>query len=120
MEAVFGSRRQVGEEAAAPRGPRPGERGTQILEQEGHAGEGSLRQALLDGLRGEVVEFHHDRVDRRVARLDARDRRFQHLRRADLARLYERRQTERIIRIVLREAAHGPPPALLCHSAPAP
>ena len=97
MEAVLARWRQVGEEAAAAGGPGVGERRAEILEQEGHAGERPLRQARLDGLRGEVVELHHYRVDRRVAGLDARDGRFQRRRRADLARLHQRRETERIV-----------------------
>ena len=111
MEAVPGRRRQVGEEAAAARGPGAGERRAQILQQERHAGERPLRQACLDGLRGVVVELHHDRVDGRVARIDTRDRRLQHLRRADLARLHQRRETKRIARLVLREAAHRSSPS---------
>ena len=55
VEAVRARGRQVGEEAAAPRGPGTGERGAEILEQEGHAGERTVRQARFDGLRGEVV-----------------------------------------------------------------
>ena len=97
MEAVLGSRRQVGEEAAAPRGSGTGERRAEILEQERHAGERPVRQARRDGLRREVVKLHDDRVDGGVALAHPRDGRFQHLRRADLARLDERREPQRIV-----------------------
>ena len=106
MEAVVGCRRQIGEEAAAMCAPDTGERREESLEQVGNAGEGPLRQARLDGLRGVVVKLRHDRIDRRIARLHASDGSFQYLRRADLPRSHQFRETQRIVRLVFCEAAH--------------
>ena len=97
METVLRCRRKVGEEAAAPRGSCAGERRAEILEQEWHACERPIRQARRNGLRGEVVELHHERIDGGVARFDTCNGGFQHLRRAHLARLHERRETQRIV-----------------------
>ena len=120
MEAVLGRRRQIGKETAAVCAPDTGDRREESLDQVRHAGKRPLRQARLDGLRGVVVELRHDRVDRRIARLHARDGSFQNLRRADLPRFHQRRETQRIVRLVFREAAHRRSPPVRRHVPPEP
>ena len=60
--AVERGRRGVGEEPAAPRHGRPGERGAQVLQEKRHAAERSVGKPVGDRAAAVVVERHDHRV----------------------------------------------------------
>jgi hypothetical protein len=82
----------------------------QVLEEIRDAAERPIGQAVGDCLPGEVVEGKHDGVDRRVARLDARDRGVEELGRRDLPAADQVREPDGVVRFVLRESGHSYPP----------
>ena len=91
--AVHGGRRRVGEEARAARHLHTRERCREVLQEEGHAPERPLGQAVGDGLAPVVIQAHHHRVHRGVACLHALDGRLEQVAGRDLAPPHEIGQT---------------------------
>ena len=92
--AVLGRDVVAGEECRALREADARVLGAEVLEEEGHAGEGAGEggggDALLEGgAAGEVVHRGHDRVEAGVHPLDARDGRVHQLDGRDLLAAYE-------------------------------
>ncbi len=107
--AVERGRRGVGEEPAAPRHGRPGERGAQVLQQKRHAAERPVGKPVGDRAAAVVVERHDHRVHLRVARFHPGDRGLEQLGGRHLAAPHEVGQPEGVVLLVVREAAHGAP-----------
>ena len=97
--------------SAKKREPRvigtPASEADEVLQEERHAAERPVRQAVGDRLAPVVVQPHDHRVDRAVARLDALDGRLEQLAGRDLAPPHEIGQTERVVLLVVRERAHA-------------
>src|SRR6185437_3681443 len=88
-------------------GWRAGIESAEILEQIGHAGEWSSRQAVCEGLASLRVHPMDDGIDCGIARLDAGDRGVEQFRRADLALPHQRRKAKPIVAIEIQRCRHG-------------
>jgi hypothetical protein len=83
--AVGGGGRGTGEEAGASRHRHAGDEGRQVLQEVRDAGERAIGEALGDGQAGQIVELHHDGIDRGIARLHPLDGGFQQVSGGNLA-----------------------------------
>ena len=90
-----------GQKAAPRRHQRPLAIGVEILQQERHARQGSVRQPRADRASGFVVQRHHHRVESVIHSRRSRDGLVEQLRRPDLAPPHEIRQRERVERAVV-------------------
>ena len=64
-------RHKLGKEAATIRGPHPRIENPEIFEHERHTGERPLRESSGDSRSGLVVHLGDNRIDGRIAHLDA-------------------------------------------------
>ena len=97
----------AGEGTGAVGGDRAGEQQVQILQQEGHPGEGAVGQAAADLRTGFVIVAQGHGVEGCVHALEAGDGFVQQLCRRHVLAADKVRQAERVILVILTEAAHA-------------
>jgi hypothetical protein len=104
-DGVFGGHEILQGPAPAAHGnPRP--RMEYILEQEGHAGEGTGGDRRDGGLPGQFIHGDDHGVEARIPAFDPADRLFTEFGRAHLAFADEHRQTEAVVPVIFRKSSH--------------
>ena len=98
---------RVGEEARARRQRHSGLGAAEVLEQERHAGQRRRAVVAFGGRARLIVDPRDHGIEGRVQRLDALDRRLEHLRGRDLAAPHQLGDAERVVLGIFLERPHA-------------